>query len=155
MAVLYFAYGSNMSLAQMRQRCPASPAVGIGLLDGYRLVFPRYSAKRKCGAASIEPHPSEEVWGVIYDMDPADLNALDRHEGYDPQRAAHLNSYNRHNVRVLRDGAGESECLTYVATVQPGTFHPSAHYHGLICAGAVENGLPQSYIQKLREITTL
>lgn len=32
--VLYFAYGSNMT-AQMRQRCPHSTPVGLGLLEGW------------------------------------------------------------------------------------------------------------------------
>jgi gamma-glutamylcyclotransferase (GGCT)/AIG2-like uncharacterized protein YtfP len=152
---LYFAYGSNMSLAQMADRCPASPRVGIGKLDGHRLVFPRFSTKRKCGAASIEPCPDEHVWGVIYDMDPADLIALDGYEGYNPQRAFELNNYNRKQVRILRDREDPVECLTYVATVQPGEFFPSVHYHGLIHSGAIENGIPDAYVQKLVQIPTL
>ncbi|ERT01134.1 uncharacterized protein SPSK_07980 [Sporothrix schenckii 1099-18] len=34
--MLYFAYGSNMALAQMSHRCPRSKFVGRGILYGYR-----------------------------------------------------------------------------------------------------------------------
>src|SRR5215831_19363784 len=36
---LYAAYGSNMDPAQMALRCPHSPQVGVGWLDGWRLTF--------------------------------------------------------------------------------------------------------------------
>ncbi|KAJ2894971.1 hypothetical protein MKZ38_007060 [Zalerion maritima] len=32
---LYFAYGSNMSLSQMRRRCPQNSYIGVGTLHGY------------------------------------------------------------------------------------------------------------------------
>lgn len=35
---LYFAYGSNLSLAQMKMRCPDSIFVGMGLLQDYRWI---------------------------------------------------------------------------------------------------------------------
>lgn len=155
MTDLYFAYGSNMSLAQMAERCPASPRVGIGRLDGYRLVFPRFSTKRNCGAASVEPCGAAHVWGVLYRMDPADLSALDRHEGCDPRRAPHLNNYNRRQVQVLKNGTSAVECLTYIATPQPGLFSPSAHYHSLIHSGALENGIPADYVETLLRIPVL
>jgi hypothetical protein len=95
------------------------------------------------------------VWGVIYDMDPADLIALDGYEGYNPHRACELNNYNRKRVRILRDGENLVECLTYVATLQPGEFFPSVHYHGLIHSGAIENAIPDEYVQRLEQIPTL
>ena len=36
---LYFAYGSNINLQQMEQRCPAARPVGPVILDGYELRF--------------------------------------------------------------------------------------------------------------------
>jgi gamma-glutamylcyclotransferase len=152
---LYFAYGSNMSLAQMRERCPSSVRVGIGRLDGYRLVFPRFSTKRKCGAASVEPSPGDQVWGVIYNMHADDLIALDGHEGCLPEREPHLNNYNRKLVEIARDDSVIVPCITYIATPQHGSYQPSLHYHGLIVTGARENGLPDWYVQRLKEIELL
>ncbi len=41
---LYFAYGSNLSEAQMRARCPGARPAGRAALHGYRLAFAGYSA---------------------------------------------------------------------------------------------------------------
>ncbi|KAI8629836.1 hypothetical protein F5Y19DRAFT_432117 [Xylariaceae sp. FL1651] len=38
-AVLYFAYGSNLSTTQMRQRCPRSPSIGLAYLSGWAWVI--------------------------------------------------------------------------------------------------------------------
>ena len=46
---LYFAYGSNMSVGQMRARCPAARAVGPAQLDGWRFFINRR------GTAAIRP----------------------------------------------------------------------------------------------------
>ncbi|KAL7934456.1 hypothetical protein V8C35DRAFT_300941 [Trichoderma chlorosporum] len=37
--ILYFAYGSNLSTEQMRQRCPYSTAVGLGKVTGWRWII--------------------------------------------------------------------------------------------------------------------
>ncbi|UNI21471.1 Cholestenol Delta-isomerase [Purpureocillium takamizusanense] len=37
--ILYFAYGSNLSTRQMRQRCPFSTPVGLGFLEGWRWII--------------------------------------------------------------------------------------------------------------------
>ncbi|KAL7795790.1 hypothetical protein V8C37DRAFT_373451 [Trichoderma ceciliae] len=39
--ILYFAYGSNLSTEQMRQRCPFSTAVGLGKITGWRWIINR------------------------------------------------------------------------------------------------------------------
>ena len=36
---LYAAYGSNLDPTQMKQRCPHSPALGTGWIEGWRLTF--------------------------------------------------------------------------------------------------------------------
>ncbi|RSM04707.1 hypothetical protein CEP52_006698 [Fusarium oligoseptatum] len=37
--VLYFAYGSNLSTEQMRQRCPYSTPVGLAYLEGWKWII--------------------------------------------------------------------------------------------------------------------
>ena len=35
--ILYFAYGSNLNAAQMKQRCPDSEGISAAVLDGWQL----------------------------------------------------------------------------------------------------------------------
>ena len=49
----YFAYGSNMSYEQMKERCPDSKYVGIARLNGYKLDFTKMSTIRGGGVADI------------------------------------------------------------------------------------------------------
>ena len=39
MAKRYVAYGSNLNMAQMRDRCPESEFVGTGVVENYELQF--------------------------------------------------------------------------------------------------------------------
>ena len=39
MSKYYLAYGSNLSVAQMAQRCPDAVYVGTAVLTDYRLLF--------------------------------------------------------------------------------------------------------------------
>lgn len=150
--MLYFAYGSNMSRQQMRERCPDHECLGKAVLKDYALCFPRHSPIRNCGVAGLAATPGAEVWGVVYRLHEADLAALDRREGYDPAKPFHVNRYNRQTVRVLMD-VRSVECLTYFARPEPGTHVPGAGYLATIIEGAVENGLPPDYVAGLRLFT--
>ena len=37
----YLAYGSNLSLERMKNRCPDAVAFGTAVIPGYRLLFKR------------------------------------------------------------------------------------------------------------------
>ena len=149
--MLYFAYGSNMSRAQMRERCPGHECLGTAVLPRYALCFPRSSPVRLCGVAGIEQCEGAEVWGVVYRLTQHDIATLDRREGYDPAKPFHVNRYNRKTVRVLMDGRAV-ECVTYMARAEPGRHVPSADYLAAIITGAEENGLPADYVAGLRKI---
>ena len=151
---LYFAYGSNMSRRQMRERCPDHERVGIAVLKDHALCFPRTSHIRNCGVAGLIAEPGAEVWGVVYRLNDADLAALDRREGYDPAKSHDENRYNRKTVPVLMDGRAV-DCLAYLARPEPGTHVPSAEYMAAIITGAVENGLPPEYVTALKLTLTL
>jgi cation transport regulator ChaC len=149
--VLYFAYGSNMWRTQMRQRCPDHELIGKAVIKGYELCFPRSSPIRNCGVAGLREKDGAEVWGVVYRLHDEDLAALDRREGYDPAKPAHVNRYNRVKVRVLMDGEMH-DCLTYLARAEPGRHVPNAEYMAAIITGAEENGLPEEYVAALKKI---
>lgn len=97
---LYFAYGSNLSPTQMKQRCKVNPAlsatpVAIASLPawrwlvcetGYANVLPppslRTGQQKKSPVRSSQP--KDVVYGVLYEMDPGDEDRLDAYEGVDP-----------------------------------------------------------------------
>jgi len=78
---VYFAYGSNLDRAQMRDRCPDSRYVGWGYLNGHRLEYVGQSSRWGGGVATVVPHPGERVPGYLYFVTPHDLSSLDRYEG--------------------------------------------------------------------------
>ena len=71
--MIYLAYGSNLHIEHMQQRCPTAEVLGTSTLLGYRLVFN--------GVATIEPDPDRSVPVLLWDIKPADEIPLDRYEG--------------------------------------------------------------------------
>lgn len=155
--MLYFAYGSNMDWEQMRKRCLTARYVCNAKLQGHRLVFPRKSKNWKCGVASVDRSDDFEVWGIVYQIDELEIDALDRNEGYDPNQPAQKNSYVRKEMRVLRDG-DERQPLTvwsYVANEPKSPAPPpSAKYVQAIVQGSRHWRLPTDYIANLERIET-
>lgn len=72
--MLYFAYGSNLNLHQMQQRCPMVCPIDRHTLPGWRLVFR--------GVADIIPAEGHSVPGAIYSITKPHETALDRYEGF-------------------------------------------------------------------------
>ncbi|KAF1818961.1 uncharacterized protein K489DRAFT_326855 [Dissoconium aciculare CBS 342.82] len=83
---LYFGYGSNLWLEQMRKRCPTSEYIGIARLQGYKwIIYDRgYANIVKLNIddqAADEHNYSHEVWGLVYSLQAADEKGLDGNEG--------------------------------------------------------------------------
>ena len=70
---IYFAYGSNLWKAQMRQRCPGSSVLYPHVLEGFKLEFQRH--------ANIVEAPGHSVPGAMFLITPQDEKMLDRYEG--------------------------------------------------------------------------
>jgi len=151
--LLYFAYGSNMSRRQMRERCPDHECLGKAVLKDHALCFPRHSTIRNCGVAGLTETPGGEVWGVVYRLHDEDLSALDRREGYDPAQPSDVNRYNRQTIPVVMDER-KVMCFVYFARHEPGQHVPSEDYLGTMIEGAEENGLPADYVAALKRIAT-
>ncbi|KAF4510346.1 hypothetical protein G6O67_002239 [Ophiocordyceps sinensis] len=83
--VLYFAYGSNMSTAQMRQRCPHSTPVGLGLLQGWTWIINERGYANVVATVDVEEAEAEPkakgVYGLLYLLPPQDEERLDGYEG--------------------------------------------------------------------------
>lgn len=75
----YLAYGSNLSVAQMLNRCPDSIYVGTAEIKDYRLLF------RGSGSGSyltIEKCKGRTVPVLVWKVSERDEKALDLYEGY-------------------------------------------------------------------------
>jgi gamma-glutamylcyclotransferase (GGCT)/AIG2-like uncharacterized protein YtfP len=150
--MLCFAYGSNMDWGQMRRRCPTARFVAVAKLEAHRLCFPRRSKSRDCGVSSVVPSKPNHVWGVVFQIDELDIGALDKFEGFDPNQAPDANSYNRKEIRVLRNGipGAPLTVFTYIAVAQRDPPLPNHEYRDTIVRGAEYWHLPPEYVAKLK-----
>ena len=101
MKELYFAYGSNLNIAQMDNRCPLAQLVSRAVLEGYELAF-------RCGVLTILPKESGRVEGLLWRVNAWDELTLDRYEGY-----PHL--YTKELLPVQTD-SGPQTVVAYVMT---------------------------------------
>ena len=75
--MLYFAYGSNLNLLQMKRRCKDSVFLKKYELKGYRLNF-----RSKYRAADIEKSKNTLVPGALFEISKSDEKKLDVYEDY-------------------------------------------------------------------------
>ena len=130
---LYFAYGSNIDLDQMRFRCPDAVPVMPVVLRDYELSFRGHS-----GVATILPKEGANVPGLLWDLTPACEQALDHYEGY-----PHL--YDKETVWVRDQTTGDSyRVMAYIMTPQNAEIRkePSPWYFNGILQGYKQNGMP-------------
>lgn len=143
---LYFAYGSNMDLAQMRKRCPSASLFGVGELKGFRLEFNIYSPRRRCGCADVVPARGTSVWGLIFRVSDAEMERLDRFEGvpFHYQRATYNVS---HFGKRLR-------CEGYEVRSKVRDQVPSRSYLGVIKKAARDYAFPRAYFEYISSFDT-
>ena len=77
----YLAYGPNLNLVQMRQRCPNARVVGYTYLFGVRLVF--RGSKNGCFLTTDfqQPWCPSMVGCGVYEISDKDEQALDVYAG--------------------------------------------------------------------------
>ena len=143
--MLYFAYGSNMCTGRLRQRVPSANPVHIAKLLNHSLRFHKRSDDRsgKCDAF-FTGEPGDEVWGVVFEIDPAEKSQLDAQEGlglgYAEKAALVIDAEgNRHSV------------FTYTAEashIDP-ALRPYSWYKRFVVEGARQQTLPPDYIANI------
>ncbi|MEM9206602.1 MAG: gamma-glutamylcyclotransferase family protein [Pseudomonadota bacterium] len=133
---LYFAYGSNMSVAQMKQRCPAARPLGTASLEDWRFII------NQRGTASIVPHAGGRVHGVIWRCTRDCIATLDVYEGVAKRRYRKLH--------VTTDTLnGPIVALTY-AGLYRGEGRPIRAYHeGTVIPAARDWVLDPDYLAEL------
>ncbi|KAL4744128.1 hypothetical protein BDV11DRAFT_3085 [Aspergillus similis] len=76
----YFAFGSNMQLAQMADRCPGSKVFAKGILPGYRWHINERGVANIVAAVAQDGNNSV-VQGILFTVSPKDVKTLDKKEG--------------------------------------------------------------------------
>jgi gamma-glutamylcyclotransferase (GGCT)/AIG2-like uncharacterized protein YtfP len=130
-----------MNWEQMQQRCPSARFLGVGRLKDHRLAITRKSRRRLCGTADVIAERGSDVWGIVYEIDEADILLLDDFE----------DGYRRESMNVALDGL-ERPAWIYIAEKESCPPPPSAHYKQLMLEGARHWRLPSSYIAYLEQI---
>ena len=119
---LYFAYGSNLNLSQMAQRCPNARQLGSAYFQNWRLVFR--------GVADIEPTKDNSLLPVgIWEITKECEKSLDIYEGF-----PHL--YRKITVNGM---------MTYTMNRKDVSV-PSLHYFDCILEGYKDFGLDTSHL---------
>ncbi|MBW2267982.1 MAG: gamma-glutamylcyclotransferase [Deltaproteobacteria bacterium] len=140
MQALYFAYGSNLSSARMRQRVPSAVTAGTARLAGYRLTTDK-AGRDGTGKANLRRVAGESVWGIVWRLDIATWPTLDACErGYE-------------RIQITLEGAVVS-AQTYLS--QRLTDDPvlAADYKRFLVEGAREHRLPPDWISQLEALPT-
>ncbi len=127
--VLYIAYGSNINLEQMAYRCPHSTAIGTAKVKGWELEFR--------GVATIVPKENAEVPVLLWELDPRDIPALNRYEGF-PRL------YRQEEIE-FEIGGKKLVGMAYLMNCG-GISPPSQQYLQTIWDGYKDNGLDTSYL---------
>ncbi len=132
---LYFAYGSNMSRAWMRQLCPNAEALGPAMLADHRFLV------MSGGYASVLPRAGDVVHGVLWRIAAGDLDALDRYEDV----AGGL--YDRWMLPVQHGGEPRTALIYIGRSRAPGQAQPE--YCEQVLKAARDWGLPAPYVAQL------
>ena len=146
---LYFAYGSNLSSARMREpeRAPGARLVGTAALSGHVLEWHKRGAdgSGKCTVRRTASR-ADGVWGVVWEVQDEDVERLDRVEG---------SGYERVEVEVTTANQ-RFTVFTYVARPShvATDLRPSDGYRALVIEGAREQGLPARWIEMLERASS-
>ena len=152
---LYFGYASNLSPVTLKQRCPDSLFVSLGVLKGHKWMI------NETGYANIIPtnDPTDEVWGSLCFLSKRDEMALDESEGvpwlYEKQYLKVERMPGKGSGEEWGEGGGmEVEVMTYV-DVQRLTEGKIEKEYIVWVKKAVKDaglhGLPESYVKKYIE----
>ena len=147
--MLYFSYGSNMSLQRMKERVPGAELFSIATLFGHQLKFHKLSKdlSGKCDAYCTN-RKDDFVIGVVYRIGPNEKRELDQIE---------VSGFGYVNKTVELQGCqGQAiVAFTYCATKIDQNLKPYHWYKEHVLRGAEAAKLPNEYIESIRNIESL
>lgn len=136
----YFAYGSNMSLARLRQRVPSAAVIGVYSLAGHALRFHKSGQDDSAKCDAFCTGADDQIYGVLYDIDLNEKPALDRAEGLGV-------GYGEKMVQLQNENGDSVEAITYYALQIDDSLKPYRWYVNHVVIGAREASLPLDYLR--------
>ncbi len=118
---LYLAYGSNLNLKQMANRCPTAKVLGASQINDHRLLFRGAHAG---AVATIEPFKGGNVPVLVWEITPVDESALDRYEGWPFL-------YRKETIKV-KFGGKTVKAMVYIMNDGRPLGQPSCYYYSTI-----------------------
>ena len=129
--MLYFAYGSNLNLFQMKRRCKDSVFLKKYELKGYKLNF-----RSKYRAADIEKSKNSIVPGALFEISKSDEKKLDVYEDYPIlYKKLYFTYYNK-------------TVMTYIMVHKTEFRYPTERYLNVVKQGYKDCNLNISYLIK-------
>ena len=138
--IIYIAYGSNLNLTQMAQRCPEARLLGSAAIPDYKLEF---RGPQGDVYATVTPMKGGSVPVLLWDIGPEDEAALDIYEDYP-------NCYRKESLSLTVQGRGV-EGMIYIMNNNPPFGQPSKKYFNTILEGYNSAGFPQDGLFKALE----
>ena len=147
--MLYFSYGSNMSIKRLQRRIPLATFVSIATLSGHSLLFHKIGqdSSAKCDASETG-RKANTVIGVVFKISETDKRCLDKFEGLG-------RGYNDKTVELIGADGRELQATTYYATKINAALKPFHWYKNHVVRGAKENGIPAKYIQAIIDVESI
>ena len=128
--MLYFAYGSNLNLFQMKRRCKDSIFLKKYELKGYRLNF-----RSKYRAADIEKSKNSLVPGALFEISKSDEKKLDVYEDYPKlYKKLYFSYYNK-------------TVMTYIMVKKTEFRYPTDRYLNVVKRGYKDCKLDMKYLK--------
>jgi gamma-glutamylcyclotransferase (GGCT)/AIG2-like uncharacterized protein YtfP len=129
--MLYFAYGSNLNLFQMKRRCKDSIFLKKINLKDFRLTF-----RSKYSAADIEPKKNSIVPGGLFEISKSDEKKLDVYEDFPTlYKKYYFNYYGK-------------KVMTYTMTRKTSFKFPTERYLNIIKRGYKDCKLNLDHLKK-------
>ena len=121
---LYVAYGSNLNLPQMANRCPTARVMGTSAMNDWRLLF---RGTHEGAVATVEPFEGGSVPVLVWEIGQEDEAELDFYEGFPFL-------YRKETVKVKLDGKSV-EAMIYIMNEGRPLGQPSCYYYSTIMDG--------------------
>lgn len=147
--MLYFSYGSNMSVTRLKDRVPSAKFVSVATLYEHDLMFHKISkdGSGKCDAYKTNSE-NHRVIGVVFEIAESKKAELDRKEGLGY-------GYDEKVVELAAQSGDTIKATTYYAIKIDSGLKPYEWYTHHVLTGAKENGLPCEYVEKIESVESI
>ena len=137
----YLAYGSNLNVSQMKQRCPNAKPAGTAIIRNYELLF---KGSKTGSYLTIEPKKGEKVPVAVWEVTESDEKRLDLYEGFP-------NFYYKKKIRLsVKWATGGTKRLTafvYIMHEERKLGVPSRQYMTTCMEGYQDFGFDRKFLE--------